>query len=1586
MGATKTELQKAVEARLKKKKGLAPGRTGTNTVDAAGRETFTKPGHKGWKIDTGPPQKKTIKLPKAPSKPKKTTHGLGKAGISTVVDLGKNPTQAQYAKGKDMLNKQRKAQGLPKIKAPTAPKAKAPAAPSPKANTTPPAKQWKPINVAAEIEKHQRLSPHLPGDPHDKTTPAYVWKRSENPHLKAKKSSQEIKLPGIVTAALAAAGAVTAGVVLKDQVKRNTSPQVEAAKARKPQPPKPPKVETPKAPKTPAKVEVEVPKPKPVAKVEAPKPPKVYDRPKRPDQRKGAQNPAAAFEAAERADHRAKFKPPPLPNVEPPKVEAPKPREIPVGASPKEIAAIEEAASKALVGREAPKPPSTPRPPAAPKPSTPRSPEVPAPPKQDQRKTPRTPKAEPPVEVWDAARRKESLTAAREARKSGNVEAMNEALKNLPPSGKKAAKERVNLEAGIESASNKPKGVAGQAVDKVVTRRRAKKAGKEAEKAEKEAKRQERITAEGGEAAEIRASQQAKERARTGTSNIPPLPQVDVPEVSEAQKQQEAAARRAAAEQATQKQAAAKIEGAAQEVTQADTARVVPGEDGKMPRTGDRRIENRRNQKARANKPNELGAPKRSTRRQKGSDRRGATPEVPRIEVPTAQPTASTPAVTTPPTDNKAIYDAAREAQKSGDAARIQEALKTLPKGTKKTARLTQTLNAALEAAKNRPATPAPAPAPATQPTGRTKSQERKIKQEERAQQRDQKKRGTQGVKDPKPREPVLPGQAKRRIQGQPLDADAQRQADADNKLAQEAAKQAQSEADVAKAQEKTEWHKPGEGPKPPVPGPGSDKRKTTDLLTPEELEAKTTKVEPGPKPTEAGQIVDPRANADFELKLELPGQAEWEAGEKAASDERARVEKARQADHRRQRIEQGVARAVQTPGEGIRLAEDRAKGRSDLGIVGRENIMTDSAQDRRIQALEATGALNAPTETDIVARNEAQQIVTEARQDRREGKDRREKPRRTGVDRVQAEIEKARSGVDLLSQARDDRQGDRREAPERRAEVEVKVPELPTPQPARSTAEGAKAVEAQADKILSDAGYKPFHDPTTETEAEQVERNRQDLLDETRRSAIEASEAVEESSEKQLKNRAEIEKQQTERARNLPRTRVGTADFQIPDITDPKVQQQLVEGPRYIYQPDTTEMEASQKARSKRRARLAGAIAGMPVEQRAPRDRRLPAERRVGKAGPRPPEWERTEQRRAGQNQRVENIGRPRSARPVPDLTTPEMGQLLNAPEGRPGHVPPEGRTDRRQGEFGKRIDTTTAEGQAEAQKRYAQRNAPKAGAPLTSPAIRGETETKPAEPYKGKGGVNIRGMGRLATIGTAVFAAINASKAGAEELYEGGSVSEAADAFGDAFIAEAPGVAKDLATFTAADIFATRAVPALAESTARQVGNTIATRTAQGTAGREIANAILRQTGKGVVRAGTAAVGTAAVAGVVAPGVVEAARTGARYATLPLENRAATAHAEQHKAGAERAYGTPERATATRKGWNPDTGKPYSTDELYKMADEISGASAEWNSPEAQEKRAKEEAKTKRRKAIEGTMSKYYNKYADFVHDLLP
>jgi hypothetical protein len=331
-------------------------------------------------------------------------------------------------------------------------------------------------------------------------------------------------------------------------------------------------------------------------------------------------------------------------------------------------------------------------------------------------------------------------------------------------------------------------------------------------------------------------------------------------------------------------------------------------------------------------------------------------------------------------------------------------------------------------------------------------------------------------------------------------------------------------------------------------------------------------------------------------------------------------------------------------------------------------------------------------------------------------------------------------------------------------------------------------------------------------------------------------------------------------------------------------------------------------------------------------------------------------------------------------------MGQLLNAPEGRPGYVPPERRTDRRQGDFGKRIDTTTAEGQAEAQKRYAQRNAPKAGAPLTSPAIRGETETKPAEPYKGKGGVNVRGMGRLATIGTAVFAAINASKAGAEELYEGGSVSEAANAFGDAFIAEAPGVAKDLATFTAADIFATRAVPALAESTARQVGNTIATRTAQGTAGREIANAILRQTGKGVVRAGTAAVGTAAMAALVAPGVVEAARTGARYAMLPLENQAATAHAEQHKAGAERAYGTVERATATRKGWNPDTGKPYSTDELYKMADEISGASAKWNSPEAQEKRAKEEAKTKRRRAIESRLGEYYDKYVEFTNKFLP
>lgn len=77
------------------KKAIAPKPPSAgNTVDSAGRESFVKPGHVGWKIDVGAPSRADgAPKAKAPTTPKKITYGLGKAGISTVVDLGNKPSK-----------------------------------------------------------------------------------------------------------------------------------------------------------------------------------------------------------------------------------------------------------------------------------------------------------------------------------------------------------------------------------------------------------------------------------------------------------------------------------------------------------------------------------------------------------------------------------------------------------------------------------------------------------------------------------------------------------------------------------------------------------------------------------------------------------------------------------------------------------------------------------------------------------------------------------------------------------------------------------------------------------------------------------------------------------------------------------------------------------------------------------------------------------------------------------------------------------------------------------------------------------------------------------------------------------------------------------------------------------------------------------------------------------------------------------------------------------------------------------------------------------------------------------------------------
>ncbi len=153
---SRAKVYEKFDRKKKKAKDLAPGRTGTNTVDAAGRENYVKPSHEGWKIER-PPQKRTapkhpgvmsyptskrpagtadpgagkhgLHLPKDNQRIRKLTVGFGKnkagksLGQTTIVGLGKNPSAAKKIKGAIMARNQMSKRG-------TAPQAKAPKAPA----------------------------------------------------------------------------------------------------------------------------------------------------------------------------------------------------------------------------------------------------------------------------------------------------------------------------------------------------------------------------------------------------------------------------------------------------------------------------------------------------------------------------------------------------------------------------------------------------------------------------------------------------------------------------------------------------------------------------------------------------------------------------------------------------------------------------------------------------------------------------------------------------------------------------------------------------------------------------------------------------------------------------------------------------------------------------------------------------------------------------------------------------------------------------------------------------------------------------------------------------------------------------------------------------------------------------------------------------------------------------------------------------------------------------------------------------------------------------------------------------------------
>jgi hypothetical protein len=505
--ATQRDKLYAAFAERKKKKGGQPKNTfqakmqtdmdyrakATKPATTAPRSTGSKPKHPGVLSYPKSGEMKSAAERRKETRIKKLTVGFGKdkkgkpIGQTTIVDVGHNPSKAKQAKGKRMALNIRPGKG-------TRPLAKAPKGPtvaSVMKSNMPKAPTYKPINVAANIKKHQRLSPHLPGE--TKTTPFYGWKRSENPHLKAPKQDAGSFSTKSIAAALAVTGvAAGAGVLAARKArlapKRNKGAAVTAARARKPltstqrgvlevarvrsgagrvegelaktgelkRPPT--KIRTwadkgqrgttvdvspgrrkPIGKVTPTKI-VEVdhraPKMKPVETVVTARPAKVG----RVQRIKEAfSDPAVVAEKRAAQARRA-----PAPEAEP----APaKPRgrvsrvargAVHVGTAPARgvLHAAQKAAKAAGAGVERATDP------------------VAAAEKKAARAAVKPPTAEVSLERWDSDTRKTSLNTAREARKSGNVEGMTASLAEggLPPDGKASAKERTRTEVALKKA------------------------------------------------------------------------------------------------------------------------------------------------------------------------------------------------------------------------------------------------------------------------------------------------------------------------------------------------------------------------------------------------------------------------------------------------------------------------------------------------------------------------------------------------------------------------------------------------------------------------------------------------------------------------------------------------------------------------------------------------------------------------------------------------------------------------------------------------------------------------------------------------------------------------------------------------------------------------------------------------------------------------------------------------------------------------------------------------------------------------------------------------------------------------------
>jgi len=1534
-----------------------------NTVDAAGRETFTKPGHEGWKIDIGPAVRSNAPRAKAsgatasppvgtvPSGTRKVTYGLGKAGTSTVIDLGHEPSPATRARAQKELTG----------KFPT--------------SHEPPKPKEIPLYHLPDYAKAPAKDPAKPSSTSFKVPDASTLLKLAGTAavaaVGAAAVNSALKIPSVVKDSGSAKAKISDRATAKAEIQastsaktRNRSPQVEAAKARKPLETK---VETPKperrfsisdqyshaqkaeiyeAAETSAGIEAlaqelsaeEAAKRNPGRRsTDKPNPnsPKIT---RTPVIRNPSQNLKTALEGAERADQRAKFQPPPAPKVEAPKVEAPKTEapkiQIPVGATPKQIAQIEVAASRATIGRKpaAPTQPAVkaPETPTAPKQTAPRTPstakqEVEA---ANKAKTPTTPSVttapEPgekpatnivdktiqkarkirakkskkvagegsePLEVGlneagilpdsavqDSAkvrpkaptpppappvstattqsaqakidtaasevRRQDIYAEARAAARSGDPVKMRAALEKLPPGTKKTEKWAKNLEAGIQSAGNKT--TAMDAADKFGATEAEVKAVEtsgQAVAAPSAAKKAANAKAVAEAPKEVQDLVSEIEKANQPRTKQEILDAISNPPV-------ETKAGETVNLPTTEKTSRGSMSRFPRK-PKTENKPVPPGNppvpqtsrvDDEERRLGERRNEEagtRRNQsermtakgvaKANPERPAEEIGNKRTSRRERGNERRGTgTPPIPTVEEVAAMS----------PDERAAKIEEVnnRAAALERSMAETSIAKATGPEG------IAEALN--------------------KQVTRQTKREEkiRKAKNREWQKEKNRQFELRQSGVDPDTGLPKNPNTALSSAAAEPAPLDAK---------VEEAGK-ARGQKAIDKAAQEAAAGKTKAGKVTPIV---KKQRTAEEQRAIAEAAVKYDTPEPVDKNELEHKRLLERLHGDVEGEFDSVSSGNSPETERAArhAETQATLDAAiKKANELQKQID--AAKSKKTPGRGERTAESFQPGGATLSeqLASPENA--DVKRVMRI-GMEGGGKFDEkPAEFNV------EEVIGKELEDMKE--------RARGADRrVNSPDRRSRLASDIeaeIDRSRELRKGeeDRRAPGERRGET-----------PEALSKQGDDLLRAAGSEDLAGREFNPAGADVRARTPEELDRlTKLDVLAEARRNAEIVQEHLENTAppgEGALKNREAATKAAAQRARYLPVTPTGTADLPL-GSAEPGIGQWRA--------PNNAAELIEQAQRNAAVAGSRGRAQGAAVDERAPRNRRFG-------------QGTFTEEQRVRDRRQSKLSAAARGAEAgkrgrLPILSSEEFGRLLNAPPGRPGYVAPSTPDSRRPSQFEnppwpENPNMTEAEKEQRAKEtfnRYQQRqevSGPKTPE-VTSPSVRGSEAKVEAKPYKGPGGITVRGAVRGGAIATAIFAALNAAEAGAKELGKGPKA--AAKAAGTTFYREAPEVAKGLAQFTGIDLMATKVAPAVVAGAAKGFGASAAR--------------------AGLIRGATSVAGKLGIAGLIGVHAIPyAIRNAKELATQIGEGYLAKHEAASEKKGQEAKYGTVEAATATRK-----------------------------------------------------------------------